>query len=168
MAAATAIQVITASATASRKNTRRRTVAGSPVTRDKGEKATAKVTAAAGEKAQVRPVPSENRGLLGVVRSSITRLTARLTSGSDRETHAGSSGFRPKHHRGLRSSVLATQMAVGQYRTLPHIVWSGWMPASLPGGSAELHVRYCITQQQSDRIGVVANGWGIGSIDRAN
>ena len=46
------------SATASRKNMRKRTVAGSLVTRDKGAKATVKVTAAAGEKEQVRPVPS--------------------------------------------------------------------------------------------------------------
>ena len=60
MAALTAIQVITASATASKKNLRKSAVAGSPVTRDKGAKATAKVTVVAGEKEQVRPVPSEN------------------------------------------------------------------------------------------------------------
>ena len=79
----TAIQVITASATASRKNMRKRTLAGSPVTRDKGVKATAKVTAAAGEKERVRPVPSENRVLLEVARSGITRLPARLSSGRE-------------------------------------------------------------------------------------
>ena len=68
MAAVTAIQVTTASATASRKNMGKRTVAGYPVIRDKGAKVTAKVTAAAGGKEQVRPVPSENRGWLRVAR----------------------------------------------------------------------------------------------------
>jgi hypothetical protein len=68
LAAVTAIQVITAFATA--KNMRERKAVGFPVIRDKGAKATAKVTAAAGEKEQVRPVPSENRGLLGVARTS--------------------------------------------------------------------------------------------------
>jgi hypothetical protein len=69
LAAVTAIQVITAFATA--KNMRERKAVGFPVIRDKGAKATAKVTAAAGEKERVLPVPSENRGSLGMARTSI-------------------------------------------------------------------------------------------------